>query len=215
MKLDNFFYLLAQQSAEQVGLSVEYTIKFSNEVAGLYREATCHFTSNQEACSYIYENKIKEAHSIYKISENSFIVIPEKIKLLLNTQTGKELAESLKLTPWLISEEVSKVGASVRLFKEKLDKRFLSSRKYSNEPKPAPNYPSEQVLQKFYECERKVAYLSHAEAFEKCETNHVVYECSYKNHWHQGTPKSDNWQDKPYNVQLAQWQTIWRRHKGI
>jgi hypothetical protein len=213
----SILYLFAQKSAEQAGLSAEYVEKFSIEAVEFYNEIIQCFSSDAQARSYIYDNKIKQAHSIYKMDTSLFIIIPDQTKLRFNTQTGKELANSLKSTPWLIPQEVSKVGVAVRLLREKLDKRFISSRKYSDKltSKPAPQYPSEQVLQKFYECERKTAYISRDEALINCEQNHIVYKCSYKSHWHQGTPKSNTWRDKPHEIQLNQWQTVWRRYKGV
>lgn len=213
----NILYPLAQKSAEQAELSGEYIEKFSIEVVDFYDKVIQCFSTDAQARSYIYNNKILQPHSIYKMDASLFITIPDQIKLAFNTRTGKELASSLKSTPWLIPQEVSKVGAAVRLLREKLDKRFISSRKYSDElsSKPAPQYPSESVLQEFYECGRKTAYNSYNEALSKCEQNHVVYECSHEKHWHQGTPKSNTWENKPHEIQLNQWQTVWRRYKGL
>lgn len=213
----NILYPLAQKSAEQAGLSTAYTKKFSIEVVELYDKVIQYFSSDTQARSYIYDNKIEQPHSIYKMDASLFITIPDQTKLTFNTRTGKELANSLRSTPWLIPQEVSKVGAAVRFLRENLGKRFISSRKYSDEltSKPAPQYPSEQVLQKFYECERKTAYISRDEALINCEQNHIVYKCSYKSHWHQGTPKSNTWREKPHEIQLNQWQTVWRRYKGV
>lgn len=217
MNAHSILYSLAQRSAEQAGLSTEYIDKFCNEVVEFYGMVTQSFSSDAEARSYIYGNKITQAHSIYKIDNSLFIIIPDKVKLSFNTKTGKELGHSLKSTPHLIPQEVSKVGAAVRLLRERLDERFISSRKHSNElaSKSTPQYPSERVLQNFYECERKTAYTSHDEAVANCEQNHVVYECSYKKHWHQGTPRSNTWRNKPHKIQLNQWQTVWRRYKGV
>lgn len=213
----SIFYSLAYKSAEQADLPTEYIEKFSIEVVEFYGKVVQCFSSESQARSHIYDNKVEQPHSIYKIDANLFITIPDQIKLAFNTRTGKELANSLKSTPHLIPEEVSKVGKAVRIFRETIEEKFISSRKYSDKlgSKPAPEYPSEQVLQKFYECERKTAYTSRDEALVNCEQNHVVYGCSYEDHWHQGTPRSNTWQNKPHEIQLNQWQTVWRRYKGV
>ena len=74
-------------------------------------------------------------------------------------------------------------------------------------------FPSNDELQRFYECERKVRYISLETVEKDLQVNKESYKCKHCGFFHQGSHPTG--QVIPDEIMVGRWKTTWRRTKGV
>ncbi len=74
-------------------------------------------------------------------------------------------------------------------------------------------FPSEEELQRFYECERKKSYDTLEEALAVPEKGKEPYVCNYCSKYHRGAPRTGD--VIPHDIVVGRWKTTYRRKLKI
>jgi hypothetical protein len=147
---------------------------------------------------------------VYIVLEDKDLRPKHIFKELLNKYKNEGDYSSLEEMGRFITEELNKFTLSIL---QLLEDSVRSRRQRSGTGEDEYDFPAENILQEFYECGRKVFYLSEKEALQ--HTNHSddnAYKCSWGDHYHIG--RSPIFEEIPHDIKVGRWRTAWRRHAG-
>jgi len=183
------------------------------QLIAAYETEAQFFEDEASANQYIYGNRLREHHDVYRLGDTCF-VIPAQIDIrrVIRPYTRK-IAHEYSGQPDLIPEKIDAVKTTIAALKETLHKHHLSRRKYTQEGKEPPVYPPDGELRRFYECERKTQYSTQEIAESRVELGNSAYQCKWCQNWHQGRPPTGEY--VPYDMRVHRWQQAWRRHHGV
>lgn len=181
-----------------------------------YLEDIHFFDSETAANHYIYSNHMTDAQDVHRVDSVCFVLpgalnINKKAKPFI-----RSLQDRYKDNPERIGSEVRKATATIHSVRQAFLNYRISRRKYtegSHLLDAEPVYPEDIVLQKFYECGRKVQYSTEEDTQVHLQIGNDPYQCHWCGNWHQGRKPSGEF--IPFEMKKHRWQQSWRRHHGI
>jgi hypothetical protein len=198
----------------------ELTPNDQSKVRGIlvssYLEDIHFFDSETAANHYIYSNHMTDAQDVHRVGSVCF-VLPGNLNI--NKQAKpfiRSLQDRYEDNPERIGTEVRKATATIHSVRQAFLNYRISRRKYtegSHLLDAEPVYPEDIVLQKFYECGRKVQYATEEDTQVHLQSGNDPYQCHWCGNWHQGRKPSGEF--IPFEMKKHRWQQSWRRHHGI
>jgi hypothetical protein len=170
------------------------------------------------------------AHKLYEFNDNemysivslSFVNKPYVMFLIARGEiSGQKVFRSL--VTFIKDEHIyerenlgailSKVSEISKIFQEMIASCTRTSRKAVGVGVKDVELPSREELQRFYECERKVRYLSLTELENALQVDKQGYLCHHCGTYHQGS--SPTGEIIPAHIMYGRWVTTWRRKNGV
>lgn len=187
--------------------------KLFTSIVSYYKKFALFFPTELEANNHIYGNRLKENHSVYR-AKGSCFVIPSRLNPAdVAKPVTATIAKKYVNQPQTIPAHILPVTETVNKVREVFASYRLSKRKFTVEGNDSPVFPSEFILQKFYECGRKAVYSTQHTAVQHVETGNNAYQCKWCGNWHQGRQPTGEF--VPHDMRVHRWEQAWRRHNHV
>lgn len=176
--------------------------------------------SYSEAADTLYarnDNELYDVLSIWKADHYDFFVAHSSQNFVIDVGTPPmHLLKSLhRYERQELHIKLQNIGNLVKALKKLLKSEYIYTTRRatgSNEVQEV-EYPPFEQLKFFYECSRKIKYISFEEGSERLESGNHVYLCPTCNHYHQGRPRQATTVQEPeLEEMLRRYQRIWRQY---
>ena len=178
--------------------------------------------SFSEAADILYarnDNELYDVLSIWNIDHYDFFVAQssQDFVIAVGTPPMHFLKSLHRYERQELHTNMQNIGQLVKAMKKLLKSEYIyTTRRATGTKSPEFEFPPLEKLKFFYECERKIKYMTSEEGLERLESGNHVYLCSTCKHYHQGRPRQDTTVKEPEPEEmLRRYQRIWRQYHNV
>lgn len=160
----------------------------------------------------IDDEKMYSIVSFSYVDEYVFILMPAE-HVTPGQHIIKKIIAEVKNSNNFTNVEIGETVRQIQDVRKALTEVFSSStrttRRATGTHEKVAVLPSLSEMQVFYECGRKVKYLTYEEALVQLDADNQPYFCSHCKNYHQGRLPSGD--PVPQGIMEGRWRTTWRR----